>query len=762
MKKLLSTLLAISLLVTGTAVFSFANAESFVQNEPTVEAMEEMIKKVRPLIDVPESYTDFSWNYNAGSVYKEASWRFSWTDREVGRINVYCDDLGRIYNYSIVYYNLPHLPALPEKSPEEFEDVAEGFIKRTAPHFDSLDLRLSSVNVGSITNPTYTYYFTRYENGLIVPEQTISVTLSAIDGTVSRFYANITLGIEFESAEPLISQEKAKEILSTVQNMILSYKTKTEYDDEGNVTSTKAYLVYTPEHSYLSVDAVTGEIYTERNTWETISESSSVNGSLAFDKNFSSADSAVEESETGGSYVLTEEEQAQLEVLKNLISRDEAIKAVVQNEDLYIDPLATVIKATLTKDSFGYRPLNDGEEKEGYVWSIEFSAPETIDRDELYYYHGMTATVDAQTGELIKFYAEIPDYYYYKELGKEAPKAVIDKDEAQAIAQKFIEKMQPEKAKSITPSSYDYGYITLDYTENEDGSRSPVYGGKSFRFNRVNEGIEYTPNSFRVGVEFITGKIINYSYTWQEDIIFESPKDMIGEKEALMSLYSYDGFGVNYEVNAKYSYNEYLIKESNGEYIDYDTLYDSAIYTRPVYSAYNLGTTIIRASDGKMITYGGEEYVRNDSLYSYSDIESHWAKDTIIRFSYVGFGVDGKKFEPNKEVDGEFFSAICDTLGLYSRTLEINQKDILTRMDAVKYIITYLGYDKIARLENVFITDFVDNSDFKAEDIGFAAIARGFGIIEGDGESFRPYDTLTRAEALTLAKKVIDNGILDR
>jgi len=61
----------------------------------------------------------------------------------------------------------------------------------------------------------------------------------------------------------------------------------------------------------------------------------------------------------------------------------------------------------------------------------------------------------------------------------------------------------------------------------------------------------------------------------------------------------------------------------------------------------------------------------------------------------------------------------------------------------------------------VFITDFADNADFLPEDIGYAAIARGFGLIEGDGETFRPYDTLTRAEAVTVAENVIELGLLN-
>ena len=50
--------------------------------------------------------------------------------------------------------------------------------------------------------------------------------------------------------------------------MVLSYSLKTEYDEEtGEIKERKAYLVYRPEKGYVSVDAYTGEVYTERNTW---------------------------------------------------------------------------------------------------------------------------------------------------------------------------------------------------------------------------------------------------------------------------------------------------------------------------------------------------------------------------------------------------------------------------------------------------------------------------------------------------------------
>ena len=126
--------------------------------------------------------------------------------------------------------------------------------------------------------------------------------------------------------------------------MNLSYKLKTEYDDEGNMTGRKAYLVYTPETSYLSVDAKTGKVYTERNTWNVLEAPTddmyfdSVNGMLKGE---------AADSESG--YQLSEEELAQLEVLSNLVSRETAIKAITENEYLYIDSAATAVEAQLVQ-----------------------------------------------------------------------------------------------------------------------------------------------------------------------------------------------------------------------------------------------------------------------------------------------------------------------------------------------------------------------------------------------------------------------------
>ena len=50
----------------------------------------------------------------------------------------------------------------------------------------------------------------------------------------------------------------------------------------------------------------------------------------------------------------------------------------------------------------------------------------------------------------------------------------------------------------------------------------------------------------------------------------------------------------------------------------------------------------------------------------------------------------------------------------------------------------------------------------KPEDVGSIAIARGFGIVNGDGENFKPYDALTRAQALQLCLNVLSSELNKR
>lgn len=754
MKKILSTLLAAGLIISTQTSFAatMTIAEEPVNDaiyntidEPTPEMMEEMIVRVRPLIDVPEEYTEFNWDFNNGYRYGYTStWNFYWTDNVTGEISVTCDTEGRIIGYNVYSYNKERKAVLPSVSPEELQPVAEAFIKKTSPFLKDIDLRLEEVSYPSIYyNQVYTYSFVRYENGIPVPENNVFISVNHITKQVESYGCNMTLDIDFKKPANMISEEKAKEILSETQEMKLSYKMKTEYDDEGNVIGRKAYLVYTPMLSYISVDAETGKVYTERNTWQAI-EAPKFESSMGSTTNdVLMRDEAAEEESGAGRYQPTEQELAQIALLESLISKDEATKVILENKDLYIIENAYLSDARLTKIYNNALPLSEnGEKQEQYVWNLYFLEPGNT-------YLGMSAVVDAKTGELISYNADLPYTYHYEEFKLEEPRIVYSEEQTVEIASEFIKKHQPEKFENVVYSNSN-DYSVYKYVENEKGNSIPYYRANRLTFVRQNEGVDFTYNSFNIGVDRATGKITRYSYTWYDDVQFESPKDAIDAKDALMALYSYEGFGVNYEINSNYTYIEGRFDSVNAD-----------IYSRAVYSDYAPVTTTIRALDGKLIDYSGEEIVFSETFGKYTDVENHWAKETIERFTWIGYGPAGNEFRPNDKISGQDFLELCNSVRIYGSFEEVENLESLTRMQAVELLIDNLGYGKVAKLENVFITDFADNADFKSEDIGYAAIARGFGLIAGDGENFRPYDTLTRAEALTIIENAVDLGVLD-
>ena len=124
----------------------------------------------------------------------------------------------------------------------------------------------------------------------------------------------------------------------------------------------------------------------------------------------------------------------------------------------------------------------------------------------------------------------------------------------------------------------------------------------------------------------------------------------------------------------------------------------------------------------------------------------------------LGFRFEGEEadtaFRPDKAItEKEFF----ELLGFFGKSPSDSAPEdgaaekAISRTQAVKYVIDAAGYYKVAAMPDIFITDFADNSELKREDVGFIAVARGMKLVQGDDALFRPYESITRAEAATHA-----------
>ncbi|MCR5353841.1 MAG: S-layer homology domain-containing protein [Clostridiales bacterium] len=753
MKKIISVILAI-LMITASFV---SYAAPRYENEPKPEEMEKMISIVKPKLDIPADCNVFDWYYNAGTYYRSSSWNFSWNDENYNKhYSVSCDNEGNITNFYFSDWSYEEKTSrLPAFTKEELKGNADKCIQMLRP--DAFPHLVLTNSYAQIYSRTFNYEYTRFEDGVAVPEERAYVSVDFSNGKVNSFSISYNTHVTFGKKDN-VGEEKAKELIKSEQNMILSYRIKRDYESK----TVKAYLVYTPEVGYISVNAETGEICLERNTWNVQTEPRAEKAA-----GLASSDNAMFEADEGASdYKLTEEERAQVDLLDSLITKDEAVKAVKENKYLYIDNDATAVDAYLTKN-YGSRPYyyygNDGGAKdEDYAWRITFSAPyrESDSNEEWektgYFSPYMYALVNAKTGKIMEYRASVPHYkYYVNDYRKiEIPALKYDEESAKAIFEEFANDVIPEKME-LSRYTDCYSGTVIDYA-NAEKYEDPVYRTRNFNYVRVNEGVDFDYNSISGEVDLVTGKITGFNCYWYDDVQFESPKDAISAEEALDVLLSDEGFGLNYEINSNYTYNQYLIDMEKENY-DINELYETEQYSRLVYSGYNHYSTTVLALTGKISDYSGEEYTKKGD-YNYTDIDSHWAKDDILMLADLGIGFEGDKFLPDEKIDFADFAYLANSLDLYSPDLNNDKYDedgsektgYLTRTQAVKYIIDAAGYKKIAEMKNIFITDFNDNNLLDDGDVGYIAIARGFGFVQGDMNSFRPYDDITRAEAVTI------------
>lgn len=813
MKKTLRTVICAVLALLMT--LSAASVSFAASNEPTTEEMEKVLKIVKPKLDIPEEATEFYWHYSAGDVYRDSEWYFTWStkDGEIVSYMVTCDAEGHINSYvvSLPYVKTKNASVVPSATKEEYKEKANAYIAKLNPEVGDC-FKLMSANANAYSK-SYTYKYVRTENGYNYPDNTVSVTLSYNDGSLRSYRIVYNYDAKFDAPEKVIGEEEAKKILSTKQSMKLRYITDYETTDER--TTSKALLVYAPENGYASVNAVTGEVYDSVSSWEVRKGElggGSANSSFKADLN----EGATVEEEAD--YELTESELAQKDILAKLITKDDAIKAVTGNKYLLINEALTAVDAHLSKNYS--TPKSYYQDDSGsYIWNICFSNPVLDDSGRYYDYAYINGSVNADNGKLVSFNADLRDMYYYTESRTPLPEVKYTKEDAQKIAEEFLKATCPEKFEnSVLSGSYEENIIAYNDAVN---MTDPVYGAYSFRYVRVNEGVEYTANSIRVGVDGVTGKVYRYSTRWNTNIEFESPKGVITPEKAL-ETYVALGTDIRYETNTTYIYtpanetskkdiskafvyslmtnienggdiskvidkyakdidrekltklisdgNEDALlkfieeyfgvtldeKELENDYRDVNDFYSKEEEIRLVYLVDAGSTAYIDAFDGSALDYSGDPVTAEESGYKYDDISGHWAEKTIALLGEIGIGFDGGKFEPDKTITGKEFCTLADSLFFSLRRSEkpiYSLKDsdsAATRLDAVKYVLTSIDYDKVAVLKNIFRTDFLDNAEIKEEDIGYVAIAYALGMVKGNGETMRTYDELTRAEALTL------------
>jgi len=714
-KKMVSGILSTAVLASAftapvdAAVLSMGSNPA-INNEDVAVNLETVLLGVKEKISIPEELTEFTYDYDSSSGYGQY-WSFMWRDKDYNSsVSIDCDNEGNIFSYRV--RNTKEKNNVPKFLKDELQTNAEAFIEKVMPAVSG-HLEFQKATFNGVYNGSYTYQFTRIENGILMPDNSVSVSVDYETAEVMALNASWEYDITIPDAEVKISKEEAQEKIGEKVEMKLTYRNKTEEVDGKKIT--KAFLVYQPDKSYMAVDAKTGEVYDSVN--EYISVQGPVNESMA-------TDSANKLMSAGG---LSEQEVAKIEELKDLISKDDAIRLVENDKRLLFDEHLNAVSASL------YQNYDENKEAQEYVWSITFNDVRgDVDyqsKDTFRAY--ATASVNAGTGELISYRSNVRGSYDYDKEQWNELKVNYTKVEAQKILEDFVkDKVADKFENSILSNDGSYGYI-LKYIENQ-----PVYGGYDFRYNRVNEGVEYSYNQIYGSVDGVTGKIYSFGYSWDDDVIFESPKEAMSPEDAYKHYVDNDGFELVYEINQKHYVSE-------AENLKIEDKYRLEKEVRLVHRT-NISPSLISPFTGKQLSYDGTEYKKEEEK-NFKDISGHWAERAIQQITDLEITFDEEDFLPKKAVSEKEFSDALSELGYYSRSEEEEEEREFTKLDAVKVLIEKLNLTKVAKLQNIYKTEGIDLTNMNPEDVGYIALARGLGVISTEGE-FIPNKELTRAE----------------
>ncbi len=619
----------------------------------------------------------------------EDNYSFSWeTDKETYtrlRVMVNSEDIITSYYYSLDYQDYDEKPTVNKMTSEEAKKYALELIHTLNPKLKD-NIRIITPKYDQLYSKDYTFTIQRMYNGIDIYEDTGSVTISNDGKTLRDFYINYTPGLKF-AEEDYLTKEEA--IANYTEKMPLKLVYEISYNKENNKT---ASLVYVPSKEYNTyIRATDGEVFTPQqySVYDTLGSKNTA------------ASGALREESTADKITFSEAEMAEINEVNGLIGIDEAEKLIRENKSLEFDA-----KLVLKNYSVNHDYYEDGK----YMYNMTFYADTEGE--------SVNVSCNAKTGEII---------YYYRYKNTSSEPDIITDDEAQKIAH--------EKAKELAGKYFENENDMYVLTDSQNGD---------LVFGRQVNGVMCNQNEIRIAISKKDG-LVNTFRINHDNVIFPDKENVVSPNMIHKVLFA------DYEYSLKYvrSYS----KEEKAYNAVAVYMFDNPYIKLDAFSGEKLGQT------------------KEETIEDYTDIEGHYAYNAVNTLKRFGIGFAGGKFEPDRVITvGEFLSLLntvfdygvtpiifkdgydYNTAYNYGVRREIISKDEdvnspLTREKACIMLIKALGYEDVAKLENIYVSGFADVN----EKIGYISILCGMGIVNGDGNgNFNPDANLTRAAAAVM------------
>ena len=270
-----------------------------------------------------------------------------------------------------------------------------------------------------------------------------------------------------------------------------------------------------------------------------------------------------------------------------------------------------------------------------------------------------------------------------------------------------------------------------------------------FNYARFINDTAYDSNGIVVGISRSTGEVVCVRSGWDNINVSEYSVSLT-EEQAFEKYINASGFEL-----------QYVTSKSMTQQMELRAVYAP----NPLYSIY------VDAVTGEVIDNNGEKIATEKIMYS--DISGDVSKKQIETLYACGIFEEAEQFKPKENV------LLCDFLLWMCRAIDcvdyesindvsnklvdmkiVNYDDLslnnpITTEKCIKYIVSYLGYGEIAELSDTFKTDFVDEGMISQDMIGYAAIAKGLKIFQGN--AFMPKEYVKRNVAAQILYNLISN-----
>lgn len=711
MKRILALVLC-AVLLTGLTVPAWAESGA----DDRLSQVTQAVKKTLNLDT--EAYDDFQGDSYEDSLAR--MWSLRWSGSG-GSLTVEALEDGTIVSLRLddETSSSGGFPAFPSGDTKKATQAAQAFLDRV------LDKATESVKLGEpegedrLGSTELSFSGQILLNGL-PSALTYSMTVRSSDNQVTWFRRDVPETVflgAIPAAQASVTQAKAAEMLGDKLGLRLEYVLP-------EADSTQAVLRYLPQsvHTFY-VDARTGELLDmtelEQKLWQ------SAGG----------AESPSEDSSASGE--LSEAEQEGIKKLEGVLPSDKLETLICEEKAYGLD------RYTLASAAYVLEKGTDGEE-DRVLCTLRFS------RSDGNGTYGRTVQVDARTGEVLSVYSRVP---WDKD---RQPK--VSRDAALTAAETFLKNFAGDR----------FDHLALYEVNAVEGEGDPCY---YFTFARRENDIFFPDNGYSVAIDGSDGSVYSLSYTYDEALTFQIPEGLVTAQAALKTwVDSYDvtlGYRlVPQPLSASDPTQAKLMQQGLKYYYGLRLTYAQERET------YYLG---VDAKSGQLV----ERKTASSQAPAYTDLAGSWAKADIETLSRYGIGYEAETFQAGKQLTqwdlvcllaslegfrldpaaateeekDAAYDIVC-RMGAMSRT-DRDEEKLLTRGQVVQMLLDASGYGPAAHLQGIYTCSYGDRSTIPADQLGYAALAQGLKLVQGNYAGSR---TATRAEAAVMLCRLLSRS----